>query len=1102
MLFCGIVGCLGSVAACSGDTPSQELQEEPGERRQSQTWAASSIFMTSQDWFPATYRPYVWTGDVTGDGTSDIVGVAINGDIYVATSTETAFGSATLWRAGSIFGRSNGWYELSSYIERVWLTDVTGDGRADIVGVANNGDVWISESNGTTFNASHMVSAATPFGGSNLTTTYSQRLWCTDVTSDGRADIVGVDGSGNIIVMTASGSGTVATFAAPSTWLAGSILNPANGWFDPGYRGHVWFADVSGDGLSDVLAIDFDGQIWIGESTGGTSFSALRIMGQSLFVTDTADDTKNWFSTAQQPRVFVGDVTGDGRADIVGIAPTGAGDGDVWAAIPTASAGADMEYVVANSAYSFRQRPLLRDSIFKTAGNWFTTATQQRVWLADISGDGLADLLGVTLDGHLWVARATTETGRIGQRSLLLPSEQRAATELVTSGNDFSTSYQPRLWLTNATGDGIKDIVYISGAPTTDGRITRTAGLPTTVTSVTQMHRSDVSQGGALAVSVQFSRAVGAANLAPYVLLVEENGQAYTPSTLTVSSDGRTATWTVTVPSQGTNAVDWHVTLPGSYQDRWGVTVDGTGDGLAGGDTERHQWWHDSLVAGVESVDLSTFGLDQLPWAGGWDYCAAHPDGGISLGPTTNAPKARVVVIGGGGTCASAADCRATTPPQACVANQCVNSDGTEANQTIVLANVDAIGINVDRIRELLRIRFGIAKQNVFISATHAHALARTIALFTAPYFDDRNAGGVFSPYVAWVENAIATAVGTAMQNMYEVDASFGSVPVLDPTYGFPIGMNRRHYVATDEFIGAGLVDKNAYVLKLRAKGTTENHVTLVNHAVHPTYTGYRAGEDGGAPGPEMDSDFPGYMATAIETTECPQGAPKCVALFVNGGAGDINPNYSMSGNPDLRQRAQGMGTTLANAAGGAATNFSATDRFQIRVERNIQHYAGTTSCNLCSTMNGTRVATAGYWDVESSAVVIGRPGSPPLVAIATMPGEPYVQLQIDLRNQLAATTPTMLFGYTNGYVGYLPTSLAWKDYKHAQSCTTDTDCRLSGQCNLGLCDQASSDDYSIGLCSVSSAGGPAYFDNSISPTPGESMSSLAVSAITQRLVP
>ena len=42
-------------------------------------------------------------------------------------------------------------------------------------------------------------------------------------------------------------------------------------------------------------------------------------------------------------------------------------------------------------------------------------------------------------------------------------------------------------------------------------------------------------------------------------------------------------------------------------------------------------------------------------------------------------------------------------------------------------------------------------------------------------------------------------------------------------------------------------------------------------------------------------------------------------------------------------------------------------------------------------------------------------------LAIVTMAGEPYVDLQIDLRERLP-DLHTILLGYTNGYVGYLPT--------------------------------------------------------------------------------
>jgi len=72
-------------------------------------------------------------------------------------------------------------------------------------------------------------------------------------------------------------------------------------------------------------------------------------------------------------------------------------------------------------------------------------------------------------------------------------------------------------------------------------------------------------------------------------------------------------------------------------------------------------------------------------------------------------------------------------------------------------------------------------------------------------------------------------------------------------------------------------------------------------------------------------------------------------------------------------------------------------------------------------------------WELESTAVFVGRAplGSTPGAAhfaLATAPGESFTALQIGLHSRLAGVTGetrTFLFGYTNGYHGYLPNSEA-----------------------------------------------------------------------------
>jgi hypothetical protein len=66
---------------------------------------------------------------VNGDHKADVVAFGKWGT-YVSLSAGTSFGPSALWRAA--FGTAQGWTSQNTYPR--WAADVTGDGRADVVG--------------------------------------------------------------------------------------------------------------------------------------------------------------------------------------------------------------------------------------------------------------------------------------------------------------------------------------------------------------------------------------------------------------------------------------------------------------------------------------------------------------------------------------------------------------------------------------------------------------------------------------------------------------------------------------------------------------------------------------------------------------------------------------------------------------------------------------------------------------------------------------------------------------------------------------------------------------------------------------------------------
>jgi VCBS repeat protein len=146
--------------------------------------------------------------DVTGDGRADLVAIDTNGSTYVYQGQSDArFASAT--SAASIDpimddGRGQ---------EPVGLGDVDLDGKADLLTLDGTTlKLYAGKSDGT------FATPTTPYGGSidsNLLDGKGQELAALlDTSGDGRADLVSVDDQGDALTYTAQSN---ATFASPMT---------------------------------------------------------------------------------------------------------------------------------------------------------------------------------------------------------------------------------------------------------------------------------------------------------------------------------------------------------------------------------------------------------------------------------------------------------------------------------------------------------------------------------------------------------------------------------------------------------------------------------------------------------------------------------------------------------------------------------------------------------------------------------------------------------------------------------------------------------------------------------------------------------------------
>ena len=216
------------------------------------------------------------------------------------------FAPITVGLADNFTKNDGGWITQNDYPRH--LADVNGDGRDDIVGFGLDA-VYVSLANANGTFAPIAVGLADNFtkndGGWITQNDYPRHL--ADVNGDGLADIVGF-GLDNVYVSLANGNGT---FAPIAVGLANNFTKNDGGWITQNdYPRQL--ADVNNDGLADIVGFGFDNTFVSFANGDGTFANAIVGVANNF-----AKNGGGWITQDDYPRQL-GDVNGDGRADIVG----------------------------------------------------------------------------------------------------------------------------------------------------------------------------------------------------------------------------------------------------------------------------------------------------------------------------------------------------------------------------------------------------------------------------------------------------------------------------------------------------------------------------------------------------------------------------------------------------------------------------------------------------------------------------------------------------------------------------------------------------------------------------------------------------------------
>lgn len=244
-----------------------------------------------------------------------------------------------------------------------FVTDLTGDGCADIVGFRNEG-VWVAlnKGNGTFQNPKLVLK---DFGYDQGWRVDRHPRFVVDLTGDGKADLIGF-GDDWVWVAFNNGDGT---FSSPK-----NVTDL--GTFNTGWRvdQHPRFVvDLTGDGRADIIGFGME-KVWVALNNGDGTFRA---------PTPVLDDLvyNSGWRVDQHPR-FVVDLTGDGKADIIGFGQKG-----VLTALNNGDGTFGVAKVGLEVSFSFEQ-------------GW--RVDQHLRLLADLNGDGKADIIGFGTDAGPW----------------------------------------------------------------------------------------------------------------------------------------------------------------------------------------------------------------------------------------------------------------------------------------------------------------------------------------------------------------------------------------------------------------------------------------------------------------------------------------------------------------------------------------------------------------------------------------------------------------------------------------------------------------------------------------------------------------------------
>jgi len=312
-----------------------------------------------------------------------------------------------------------------------------------------------------------------------------------------------------------------------------------------------------------------------------------------------------------------------------------------------------------------------------------------------------------------------------------------------------------------------------------------------------------------------------------------------------------------------------------------------------------------------------------------------------------------------------------------------------------------------DKVAAKLKRLYGIDPVNFWWTVTHTHSAPEVgpPGLGTV-FLGDRFLHETDTSYTAMVEQKLIDGIKAAREKLEPATLGVG--------WGFSQANINRRAVDVDGKASLGLnpdgpVDRRIGLMRID-KQNGSPLALVANYPIHGTVLGYQ--------NLMISGDAPGIVSEYVEVKI---GAP---LIFVNGAAGDLAPIYSVY--PSAKEGHLGQFRVLLG------------DRI-LEANRKI-----TTDIDALKMVSGTVTVETPRkpglgWSADLSSYARTTRGGDHLVrlpvnflvinddvAIWSAP----LELFCEISNEIRARSPyayTFYFGYSNGWLGYLPTASAWK---------------------------------------------------------------------------